>query len=287
MMMEWSDLKVFLAVARAGTLGGAARLTGQTQPTMGRRLRALEAALGQRLFQRGSAGFVLTEEGLAMRAHAERIEEETLAIERRMAGAQAGLGGLLRLSSSDWFGLHVLAPICAAFMKQHPDVTIELLTDARLLSAARREADLLFRITPFREPEVVQRRFMALDYGLYVSNRQRAALPRRGRGLRLLTMDSAFEELPDVAWLKNSFPEGRVVFGSNSREAQARLCAAGAGVAVLPDALARALPGLRRVERPQDPPGREVWVGYHEDLRYSARLRAFLEFALARVGEDG
>jgi DNA-binding transcriptional LysR family regulator len=99
-------------------------------------------------------------------------------------------------------------------------------------------------------------------------------------------MDAAFEELPDVAWLKANFPEARTAFGSNSREAQARLCAAGAGVAVLPDALARALPGLRRVPRPQEPPAREVWVGYHQDLRHSARLRAFLEFALARVGEE-
>jgi len=66
------------------------------------------------------------------------------------------------------------------------------------------------------------------------------------------------------------------VFGSNSREAQARLCAAGAGVAVLPRVLADAIPGLRRIERADAPPGREVWVGYHQDLRNTGRLRAFL-----------
>ena len=283
--MEWSDLKVFLAVARAGTLGGAARLTGQTQPTMGRRLRALEAALGQALFQRGtSTGFVLTEEGQAMLAHAERVEEEALAIERRLlGGAQPGLAGLLRISSSDWFGVHVLAPWCAAFIKKHPDVGIELITDVRQFSLARREADVAFRIAPFREPEVVQRRFMRLSYGLYVARTRRGTLPPRGRGLGLVTMDSAFEELPDVAWLRAAFPEARTVFGSNSREAQARLCAAGAGAAVLPDALARTISGLRRVSRSPEPPGREVWVGYHQDLRNNARLRAFLKFALERV----
>ena len=74
--MEWSDLRIFLAVAREGTLGAAARKLGQSQPTMGRRLRALEAALGQTLFQRTDGGFVLTDEGSAVLSHAERIEEE-------------------------------------------------------------------------------------------------------------------------------------------------------------------------------------------------------------------
>ena len=282
--MEWSDVKVFLAVARAGTLGGAARLVGQTQPTMGRRLRALEQALGQRLFQRGSAGFTLTEQGLAVLQHAQRIEDEALAIERRLAGGQLELSGLLRISSSDWFGVHVLAPWCAEFMALHPEVGIELITDTRAFSLARREADIVFRIAPFSEAEVVQRHFMHLDYGLYTAHGQQGALPRLGKGLRLITMDSAFEDLPDVAWLKRAFPQARIVFGSNSREAQARLCAAGAGVAVLPCALADAFgEALRRVGRADAPPGREVLVGYHQDLRQTGRLRAFLEFALGKV----
>src|SRR5262245_6760476 len=126
--MEWSDVKVFLAVARAGSLGAAARAIGSTQPTMGRRLRALEAALGQKLFQRGSAGFVLTEEGEAVLQHAERIEEEALAMERRLASGEASPRGLLRISSSDWFGVHVLAPWCAEFIHLHPGLSIELIT---------------------------------------------------------------------------------------------------------------------------------------------------------------
>ena len=84
--MEWSDLRVFLAVAREGTLGGAARKLGQSQPTMGRRLRALEQSVGQTLFQRTEAGFVLTDEGTAVLSHAERIEEEVLAFQRQLSG---------------------------------------------------------------------------------------------------------------------------------------------------------------------------------------------------------
>src|SRR5262249_58936174 len=102
--MEWSDLRVFLAIARAGTLGAAARKIGQTQPTMGRRLRALEQAVGHTLFQRTADGFVLTDEGNAVLGHAERMEEEAFAFERRLAGNDAQLEGALRISSSDWFG---------------------------------------------------------------------------------------------------------------------------------------------------------------------------------------
>jgi DNA-binding transcriptional LysR family regulator len=84
--MEWSDLRIFLAIARKGTLGAAARSLGLTQPTMGRRLRALETAVGHTLFQRTAQGFVPTDEGAAVLAHAERIEEEVLAFQRQLAG---------------------------------------------------------------------------------------------------------------------------------------------------------------------------------------------------------
>src|SRR5262249_44554538 len=113
--MEWSDLRVFLAIAREGTLGGAGRSLGQTQPTMGRRLRALERAVGHTLFQRTADGFVLTNEGASVLRHAERIEEEALALQRRLAGQETSLEGILRISSSDWFGSHVLAPVLAEF----------------------------------------------------------------------------------------------------------------------------------------------------------------------------
>ena len=157
--MEWSDLRVFLAVARAGTLGAAARALGQSQPTMGRRLTALEVSLGHTLFQRTGQGFVLTDEGAAVLGHAERIEE-VLAVERQLAGSEAELDGLLRLSSSDWFGTLMLAPVLAEFSRRHPRVCLELLTDARLYSLPRREADLVLRIRPFDEPEVISRRLM-------------------------------------------------------------------------------------------------------------------------------
>jgi len=273
--MEWNDLKVFLAIARAGTLGAAARALGQTQPTMGRRLRALEQAVGQALFQRTRDGFVLTAEGAAVLAHAERVEEEAIAFERRLAGRGERLEGMLRVSASDWFGARVLAPILAGFTRAHPGVTVELVTDSRLFSLARREADLVVRIRPFDEPEVVQRRLTHVPYALYAV--AGTTEPGDGTGCALVTMDTAFEAMPDVAWLARALPRARVAFRSNNREAQARACAAGAGFAVLPRPLGDAEPGLQRIDLGEAPPGRDVWVGFHRDLRRLARLRALLD----------
>jgi hypothetical protein len=126
---------------------------------------------------------VLTTEGAAVLAHAERLEEEARAFERQQAGPGRQLEGLIRDFSSDWFGAHILMPIFAPFVRQHPKVTVELIADARLFSLARREADLDF---------------------------------------------------PDAAWLRRKLPEARAAFGSNSRDAQAPMCAAGVGRAVLP-----------------------------------------------------
>ncbi len=281
--MEWSDLRIFLAVAREGTLGAAARKLGQSQLTMGRRLRALEAAIGQVLFQRTGEGFVLTDEGAAVLAHAERIEEEALAVERRLAGQDRRLDGMLRISSSDWFGVHLLAPVLAEFATLQPRVVVELLTDARLYSLPRREADMVFRITPFDEPEVVSRRLLHIPYGVYL--KAGSAPPRAGdgTGTPLITMDTAFGGMPDAVWLKRVLPNAHVVSRSNNRDIQARLCALGAGVAVLPRPLGDALAGVARIDLGEAPPGRDTWVGYHRDLRRLARLRALLDLMIKRL----
>ena len=284
--MEWSDLRIFLAIAREGTLGAAARRLGQSQPTMGRRLRALEAAVGHTLFQRTSDGFVLTDEGTAVLGHAERMEEEAIAFERQLAGQSGRLEGLLRVSSSDWFGVHRLTPVIAAFAKIHPGVTVELLTDSRLLSLARREADLVFRIRPFEEPEVVQRKLTRIDYALYGTADFPMPAAGDGRGCGLVTMDTAFGGMPDVAWLARVLPNAHILFRSNNRDAQARMCAEGVGLAVLPRPLGDRVAGLVPIDLGEPPPSRDVWVGYHRDLRRLARLRALLDVAIERFGAE-
>jgi DNA-binding transcriptional LysR family regulator len=281
--IEWSDLQVFLAIARQGTLGAAARKLRQSQPTMGRRLKALEDAVGQKLFQRTREGFVLTDEGAAVLSHAEHIEEEALAFERRLRGHDQGLDGTLRLSCSDWFGLHVLAPVMAEFAELQPRVVVELLTDARLYSLARREADLVFRIQPFDEPDVIARRLTHIPYAAYLKEGMAAPEAGDGAGTNLITMDTAFGGMPDAVWLSRVLPKARTAVRSNNRDVQARLCALGRGIAVLPRPLGDATSGIAPIDLGEDPPGRDTFVGYHRDLRRLARLRALLDLVIERI----
>jgi DNA-binding transcriptional LysR family regulator len=285
MAVEWSDLRVFLAVAREGTLGAAARKLGQTQPTMGRRLRALEAAVGQTLFQRTGEGFVLTDEGASVLGHAERVEEEVLAFQRSLMGKEQHLEGILRLSSSDWFGTLMLAPVLAEFGRRHPRVCVELLTDARLYSLPRREADMVFRIKPFDEPEVISRRLMHIPYALYGPAGIDSPVLGDGTGMRVITMDTAFSEMPDAVWLKRAFPKAVVAYRSNNREVQAQLCAQGGGLAVLPRPLGDVTPNIAAVAIGEAPPGRDTFVGYHRDLRRLARMRELLAVVLERLAD--
>jgi DNA-binding transcriptional LysR family regulator len=282
--MEWSDLRIFLAIAREGTLGAAARKLGLSQPTMGRRLRALERSIGQTLFQRTGDGFVLTDEGSTVLSHAERIEEEALAFQRQLAGRERQLDGTLRISSSDWFGAHMLTPVLAEFAIAQPRVVVELLTDARLYSLPRREADMVFRIRPFDETEVISRRLMHIDYGVYVKTGS-GFRPRQGdgKGTPLITMDSAFGGMADAIWLKRMLPNAHVISRSNNRDVQANLCVEGAGVAVLPRPLGDALTGVERIDLGEQPPGRDTYVGYHRDLKRLARLRALLDLMIERL----
>ena len=98
-------------------------------------------------------------------------------------------------------------------------------------------------------------------------------------------MDSAFDQLPDVLWVKRLLPGAKIVFGSNNRDAQAHMCAQGAGFAVLPCTLGDADKRLKRFDLDEAPPGRDVWLGYHRDLKRVARLRALREETIAALGE--
>jgi DNA-binding transcriptional LysR family regulator len=281
--MEWGDLRVFLTIAREGTLGAAARKLGQTQPTMGRRLQALELALGHQLFQRTKDGFVLTDEGAAVLNHAERMEEEALAFQRQLTGQEQQLDGMLRITASDWFAEYMLTPVIADFSKQYPHVIIELLTDSRFFSLSRREADLAFRIQPFDEPDIVSRKLSRISYGVYTA----ADYPRPeagdGAGASLLVMNVAFGGMPEVGWLQRVLHNARVAFRSNARAVQAGMCLRGAGIAVLPRPLGDAIDSLQLIDLGEEPPARDVWVGYHRDIRRLARLRALLDMVVARL----
>jgi DNA-binding transcriptional LysR family regulator len=280
--MEWSDVRIFLAIARNGTLGGAARSLRTSHPTVGRRLRALEEAIGHTLFQRTADGLVLTDEGHGIIALAEQMEEGALAMERQLAGQEQDLKGTLRISSTDWFGAYVLPPILADFANAYPHVEVEILTGTRRFSLAQREADIAFRIVPFDTADVVQRRLFRLDYGVYIAEEAPDPAFGDGTGFRLIT--SSKRHFPDIAWLIESFPNARQVLRSNNRNVQGRMCRQGLGIAVLPHVVGNQIPGIRRLELPTSPPSQDVWMGYHRDLRGLQRLRAFIATVSGHLG---
>jgi DNA-binding transcriptional LysR family regulator len=287
--LDWDDLRLFLAIARAGTLTSAAPLLRLSQPTAGRRLRALEEVCGCSLFQRTANGFRLTDEGEVMLRHVERMEEDAIALQRQFAGADGELQGQLRLSSSDWFAHLIVAPAAASFSLANPLVTIEIVADFRLLSLERREADIVFRFLPFDSPDIIQRRFTHIRYSLfgsseYLERRGRPDIANGGAGHFLIPMDAQFDGLADVAWLRQRFPEARFAVRSNSRDVQARACQRGAGLAVLPRMLGAQF-GLIPVESDDGPPGRDIWLGYHADLKRLRRLRAFVDHLSAAVSD--
>ncbi|UYY58057.1 LysR family transcriptional regulator [Sphingomonas sp. S2-65] len=280
MSISWDDLKLFLEIARAGTLTSAATRLKLSQPTAGRRLRALESSVGAALFQRTSSGFRLTDEGEAMLLHAEQMAEEALALERKVAGGARGIEGVVRMSASDWVSSRILAEPLATLAIAQPGLTVEIVADSRLLDLQRREADLAFRFVPFSGSDIIHRRFRRIRYGLYASPAyiDRCGDPlssSSGEGHRLVTMDSALDRLVDVTWLRARWPSAALTFRSNNREAQGAACAAGAGLAVLPRVIGDNLP-LEQLGG-EEPPARDLWLGYHEDLRRLRRLRRLVE----------
>ena len=291
-MLEWNDIRVFLAIVRHGSLTAAARSLSVTQPTMGRRLDVLHERLGVRLFERTPTGAVITQLGAALVAEAERMEAAALDIERRLAGRNTGLGGLVQVTCVEWFGVHVLAQIIARFSRQHPGIIVQLLPDGRSLNLARHDADIALRFAEFDHDAVVQRQVAEIGYGLYASP---AYLEQHGEpdyeagcpGHALITMPEANAHLADARWLQQVAPEARIAFRTGSRDAQIHTALAGVGLVALPRYLGDGVTGLCRLQPTLSPPIREVWLGYHEDLRDTPRVRAvaaFLAEELKRFG---
>lgn len=283
--MEWGDVRVFLAVLRKGSFGEAARSLGVSHPTVGRRIKALEAEAQQALFRRTRDGLVLTDAGDRVLALAEAVENSALAMERRLAGNHERLEGILRISSAEWFANYVLAPVLCELTRRHPAIVPEVIASYRLLNLSRRDADIAFRIVPFTEPDIVQRRLMSIPYALYGTAETAHIAQQNPAAVGLILMNTAQSHFSDVAWLLDRFPLSRRVFTSTSRAVQAQMCQRGMGIAVLPRPIGDAIPGLQSIPMPETPPSKDIWVGYHSDLRHMDRLRVMLDIADAMLAD--
>jgi len=258
--MEWGDVQVFLAVIRNGSFGKAALSLGVSHPTVGRRIKALEDEAQQALFRRTKEGLVLTDAGDGVMKLAEAMENSALALERRLAGNHDRLEGILRISAAEWFTNTVLAPVLSELTRRHPAIVPEVIASFRLLDLSRRDADVAFRIVPFTDPDIVQRRLMSVPYALYGTPETAQALLTEPSSVGLILMNTGQSHFPDVAWLLEKFPQSRPAFKSTSRAVQAQMCLRGMGVAVLPQPLGDTTPGLQRIATSDFPPSRDIWV---------------------------
>lgn len=276
---DWNDLKIFLAVARSGTQAYAAELLGQSQPTVGRRMRALERSLGSSLFYRDARGLALTADGIAVLRNVERMENEALSIKRRLS-VQNDLAGLLRVCAGGWLGSHLLTQALADFSQGHPQVQIDLLSEGNGASLARREVDVVYQLQQFAAPDIVQRPMMRVAYGVYGRSTYLDSLgpvEKGGGGYRLVALSGEQADAEHDAWLQTHLGRANTALRSDSHEVLLQWCRNGLGLALLPHAVGRSYADLRHVSLPAMPSEQTVWAGYHRDMKLSPRLRALIE----------
>jgi DNA-binding transcriptional LysR family regulator len=280
-MRDWNDLRLVLSVARAGSLKDAAKALRLDHSTVYRRLLALEAALGQRLFERQAGTYRPTDTGARLAVAAERIEAETLALERALTGNDQRLSGRLVVTASETLAYRVLPDLLARFRERHPGIRLDLVIENRRLDLARREADVALRATRPQEPTLFGRKVADMLWSVYGSE---AYLARHQMPVMLADLAKhdfiGWDEGADVnaaAWLAAAIPENAVVYRSSSLVNQLGAARVGIGLAALPCYLADAEPGLRRLLPPIPALTRELWLITHEDLRHTARVRAFFE----------
>jgi DNA-binding transcriptional LysR family regulator len=287
-MLEWSDLRVFLALERAGTLAAAAAALGINATTVGRRLTSLEEALAVRLFDRTPDGFTLTQAGRDLLLHAEHMERAALAVERELAGADQRASGVVRLYTTEMLATRFLAPHLPRFFDRHPAIQLEISASPRNLLLARGEADIMVRLTRPREPDVVARRLGAIHLALYAARSYLDAhgLPPhpeeslRGHRVILFAASRAFDV--ENQWFAARLDGATVAVRSDSVSSVYAAAVAGAGIALLPVSVAEHEPALVRLHTGIEAEPREIWQGVHRDLLRSARVRAVTDF-LAEV----
>ncbi|HET9157386.1 MAG TPA: LysR family transcriptional regulator [Myxococcaceae bacterium] len=288
MAARWDDLRFVLALARHGTLTAAAASLGVTQPTVGRRLAALERRMRTPLFERTPTGYRPSEAGQELAIHAARIEELMVAAER-VSSDRRNIRGSVRVTASEWLCLGVLGPALGRLGDIYPELTVELMAEARRVDVFRGESDIAVRAGRFEHPGLVQRRIAVAEVGLYGSP---AYLARHGQpdlrsgspGHRFLTLtdDAGFG---DVAWLRAHASAAQVTVRANGRMLLGAVAAAGGGLTCLPRLVGDEMPELERVPASPGPPGRELWLGMRADRRSLPRVRAVADL-LARALEE-
>lgn len=280
-MLDWDDLRFFLALSRHGSLSAAAKVLHVSQSTVGRRLNSLEATLGVRLLNRTPDGYVPTLAGVDVREKAERLEAEAIALERDVTGRDTRLRGLVRVTCAETLAAHILAPSFAKLHEQHPDIMIELIPNPRELSLAMREADISLRMRQPEQHDLVVRRVGGIAFGIYatpdyVRNHGGLDVEDGCTGHRLITQLEDTQEMTQSAWLTDLASRAIVVLQTSSHEAAVLAAASGGGLACLARFRGDGEARLTRLPVPTEPPSADILLLVHKDNRDTPRIRVVL-----------
>lgn len=286
--MEWDDLRYLLAVAEQGSLAGAARALDVNHTTVLRRIGAFERRQGLRVFDRLPGGYVLTAGGEELVSAARRIAETVTTLERKLAGQDLRLEGTLRVTTTDTLMVSILARLFAAFCTSHPGIVLEVAVSNRMFNLTKRDADVAIRPAVDPPETLVGRRLSALAFAVYASPAYLSAR-RDTRDLAAQSWIAPDESLADIAvarWM-TAIPKERIAFRADSLVAMREAAASGIGIAALPCYLGDTDMRLVRIRRA---PVKEIetvlWLLTHTDLRQTARVRTFMEFAAKALGQE-
>jgi len=288
-MDSWDHYRTLLAVLAEGSLSGAARTLGLTQPTVGRHIEALEADLGAALFTRSVGGLAPTEAALALRPHAEAMAAAAEALVRTASGDAEAVRGVVRVTASDVMGVEVLPPMLAGFHEAHPGVVIELTLSNRQEDLLRREADIAVRMARPSQGALLARRIGSVRLGLYAHRRYLEAhgvpLTMDDPGVTAIGFDRNTQMQRSLRESQINVDREGFALRTDNDLAQLAAVRAGFGVGGCQRPIARRDPDLVAVLEDAFRYEMEVWVAMHEDLKTSRRMRLMFDWLAEGLGK--
>jgi DNA-binding transcriptional LysR family regulator len=286
---DWSLHRTFLAVVEEGSLSGAARRLGLTQPTVARHIDALERAVGAELFLRTPRGMLATDMGRALEPYAQTLAATAAALMREASGARGAVRGAVRVSASEVIGVEHLPQIFTRLRRRHPDLVVELVVSNTVDDLIHRGADIAVRNVEPTQDALIARRLPPIALGLHAraDYLARRGTPRTVEDLAGHDLIGFDRETPAIRAVLRRYPTlGReaYAFRADSDLAQLAAIRAGFGIGLCQAQLARRDCDLVRVLADAVGVDLGVWVVMHEDLRKSARFRAVFDALAEGLG---
>lgn len=289
--MEWSDIRIFLQVAREGTMVGATGVLRMDHSTISRRISRLEREAGVLLFERAGRRLSLTAEGDKLKGSAEKLESIILREILSLSGDRDRIVGPVRIGTTEEFGAHYLAPRLCALTAAHPGLEIELVPLPRAFSLATREVDLVVTLDRPMSGDVRYKKLTAVEFGVYGSGAYFADRPRPTTIAQLSqeTWCGYIKELlftPELNLLPAGTDDISVRYRTTSMTVQLGAATGGYALAALPCFLADGQPNLERLLPGDAVFERTYWLAVHEDLSRYPRVRALMSALEEQVLQD-